>query len=142
MLHFESGTCPSGMTRDDVDRAIVRADRNRIITNPDRLICGPGGYEAPTTQSWATDRSWNGTGYECFICHFTFRTLAGLNQHLQSAVHKQKIYRCPKSDCRIEFKTLSALCQHVEHGSCGVRVFRQVRDVMDDLTRGVNAITF
>ena len=141
-LHFESGACPSGMTRKDVDDWVVRVDRKRIITNPDRLICGPGGYEAPSTRSWATDRSWNGVAYECFVCHCTFKTLAGLNQHLQSPVHKERIYRCPKSDCRIEFKTLSALCQHVEGGSCGVRVFKPVQDVMERLTRGINMLTF
>ncbi|KAF8261590.1 hypothetical protein EI94DRAFT_1745694 [Lactarius quietus] len=140
-LHFESGTCPSGMTRAELDRRVVRADRNHYITNPDRLICGPGGCEPPSTTSWATDRSWNVNAWECFLCHSTFKNLAGLNQHLRSAFHNEKIYRCPKSDCRLEFKTLSALCQHVEGGSCGVRVFRQVRDTMDSLTRGFNAIT-
>ena len=48
-LHFESSTCASGMTRKQLDSLVVRADRNHIITNPDRLICGPGGYEAPNT---------------------------------------------------------------------------------------------
>jgi hypothetical protein len=141
-LHFESGTCSSGMTREELNRRVVRADRNRNITNPDRLICGPGGYEPPSTTSWATERSFNGAAYECFVCHCTFTSLAGLNQHLQSPAHEKKIYRCPKQDCRIEFKALSALCQHVERGSCGVRVFRPVRDVMDRLTRGFNALTF
>jgi hypothetical protein len=140
-LHFESGTCRSGMTHEELDRRVVRADRNHDITNPDRLICGPEGYEPPTTTSWATERSFNGKVYECFVCHSTFTTLTGLNQHLQSPVHREKIYRCPKEDCRIEFKTLSALCQHVEGGSCGVRVFRQVQDVMDRLTRGFNMLT-
>jgi len=54
----------------------------------------------------------------------------------------QKIYRCPKLDCRIEFVTLSALCQHIEGGSCSVRMSRQVRDAMYNLTRGFNAIAF
>ncbi|KAN0132139.1 hypothetical protein V8E53_010058 [Lactarius tabidus] len=143
-LHFESGTCPSGMTREELDRRVVRADRNNYITNPDRLISGPGGYEAPSTTLWATERSWNGevSAYECFVCHSMFTTLAGLNQHLKSPVHREKIYRCPKQDCLIEFKTLSALCQHVEGGSCGLRVFKQVQDVMDRLTMGFNMLTF
>jgi len=141
ILHFESGTCSSGLTRAELDRRVVRADRNHLITNPDRLICGPGGCEPPTTTWQATEYSWNGMEYECYLCHKGFGTLNRLNQHLQSPFHKEKIYRCPKSDCRIEFKTLSALFQHVEGGSCGVQRFRQVRDAMDRLTRSVNALT-
>ncbi|KAI0249119.1 hypothetical protein BJV78DRAFT_1103694, partial [Lactifluus subvellereus] len=132
VLHFESGTCPSGMTREELNRLVVRADRNNVITNPARLLGGPSGYEPPpSAKVWATDRSWNGEAYECFLCNSTFRTLAGLNQHLQSPFHERKIYRCPKPDCNIQFAALSALCQHVEGGSCGVRMFRQVRDIME-----------
>ncbi|KAI9435082.1 hypothetical protein H4582DRAFT_1972752 [Lactarius indigo] len=119
-------------------------NRNNVITNPARLIGGPlGGYEAPTnTSSWATELSWNGRAYECFLCHSVFKTLDSLNRHLKSPVHHEKIYRCPKQDCRVEFPTLSALCQHVERGTCGVGRFSQVRNAMDSLTRGFNAISF
>jgi hypothetical protein len=129
------------MTRDELNRLVVRADRNNFITNPARLLGGPSGYEPPpSAKIWATGRSWNGEAYECFLCNAMFRTLAGLNQHLQSPRHEERIYRCPKSDCRIQFVALSALCQHVEGGSCGVRMFREVRNTMDSLTRGFNAI--
>ena len=143
ILHFESGTCPSRMTREQLNRLVVRADTNNYITNPSRLLTGPmGRYEPPAPAvTWATDRSWNGYAYECFLCNRTFDTLVRLNQHLKSPFHEDKIYRCPKSDCRIEFGTLSGLCQHVEGGSCGVRMFRQVRDVMAGFTRGFNALT-
>ncbi|KAH8977821.1 hypothetical protein EDB92DRAFT_2056297 [Lactarius akahatsu] len=142
-LHFESGACRSGMTREQLNRLVVRADRNNYITNPARLIGGPpGGYEPPmTTSAWATELSWNGMEYECFLCHSTFKTIDRLNQHLKSPAHDQKIYRCPKPDCRVEFVALSALCQHVEGGSCGVRMFRQVQNAMESLTRGFNAIS-
>ncbi|KAI9454521.1 hypothetical protein F5148DRAFT_1151681 [Russula earlei] len=139
-LHFESGTCPSGMTRGELNRLVVRADRNNYITNPDRLLTGPLGQ--PLAKStWATELSWNGEEYECFLCHSTFATLGRLNLHLQSPRHEEKIYRCPKSDCRTQFVTLSGLCQHVEGGSCGVRIFRRVRDVMESLKKGFNALT-
>jgi hypothetical protein len=143
VLHFESGTCPSRMTREELNRLVVRADTNNYITNPARLLTGPLGRSEPpaSTVTWATGRSWNGYAYQCFLCNRTFDTLARLNQHLQSPVHQDKIYRCPKSDCRIEFVALSGLCQHVEGGSCGVRMFRQVRDVMDSLTMGFNTLT-
>jgi hypothetical protein len=144
VLHVESGACPSGMTRDRLNRLVVRRDTRHYITNPDRLIEGPldGRYEPPApVETWATELSWNGEEYECFLCGGTFETLARLNKHLQSPRHADKIYRCPKPDCRTEFRTLSGLCQHVEGGTCGVRTFRRVRNVMDSLTRGFNALT-
>ena len=145
-LHFESGTCPSGMTcmtREQLNRIVVRADANNYITNPSRLLTGPLGWNEPPAPSrtWATGRSWNGAAYECFLCHSTYRTLKHLNQHLRGPRHVVKIYRCPKSDCRVEFSTLSGLCQHVEGGSCGVRMFKQVCDTMDRFTSGFNLLT-
>ena len=131
------------MTRGQLNRLVVRADTNNYITNPDRLLTGPlGHYEPPApAETWATERSWNGEAYECFLCHSTFDTLARLNQHLQSPRHEDKIYRCPKSDCATKFVTLSGLCQHVEGGSCGVRTFRRARDGMDGLMRGFDSLS-
>ena len=142
-LHFESGTCSSGITRDQLDRIIIRKDKKRYITIPSRLITGPLGWEEPPPpkKMWATKRSWNGEAYECFLCNATYRTLAQLNQHLRSPAHEEKIYKCPKPDCGVEFVTLSGLCQHVEGGSCGVRMFRKVRATMESLTRGFNLLT-
>src|SRR5260221_9401018 len=143
VLHVESGTCPSGMTREKLNRLVVRADKSNYITNPDRLLTGPlGHFEPPAAKAtWATERSWNGEAYECFLCNSEFKTLERLNQHLQSPRPEDKIYRCPKPDCRTEFVTLSGLCQHVEGGTCGVRVFKRVRDAMESLTRGFNALS-
>lgn len=140
--HFESGACPSRMTRRQLNHFVVRADTNNYITNPSRLLTGPfGRFEPPAPAvTWATERSWNGKAYECFLCHSEFKRLDQLNQHLQSPRHEDKIYRCPKLDCRTEFVTLSGLCQHVESGICGTRMFDQVRDAMESLTRGFNAL--
>jgi len=142
-LHFESDTCPSGMTREQLNRRVVRADTNNYITNPSRLLTGPLGWNEPpaSTTTWATELSWNGDAYECFLCNSEFGTLARLDQHLKSPRHDEKIYICPKGDCRAEFVTLSGLCQHVEGGSCGVRMFKRVRDTMESLTRGFNMLS-
>jgi hypothetical protein len=123
-------------------RKCNRSFIDNFITNPSRLIGGPPGEYEPlmSASAWATERSWNGMEYECFLCHSTFKTLDRLNQHLQSPRHDEKIYKCPKLDCRVEFVTLSALCQHVERGSCGVRMFKQVQNAMESLTRGFNEI--
>jgi len=131
------------MTRDRLNRLVIRKDTRHYTTNPDRLIEGPldGRYEPSLpAETWATERSWNGEEYECLLCGWTFETLARLNKHLQSPRHADKIYRCPKPDCRAEFRTLSGLCQHVEGGTCDVRTFRGVQNVMDSLTRGFNAL--
>jgi hypothetical protein len=132
------------MTRDRLSRLAVRKNSRRYTTDPDRPIGGPlDGHCEPSMRvetSWGTERSWNGEEYECFLCGGTFETLARLNKHLESPRHADKIYRCPKPDCRAEFRTMSGLCQHVEGGSCGVRTFGRVpgRNVMDSLGRLVD----
>ncbi|KAH9832600.1 uncharacterized protein C8Q71DRAFT_260516 [Rhodofomes roseus] len=127
--HLESGGCTSKMTRHDVKKLAVQMDKENIITDAARLLTGPGGSSVPrmTTTSWATELSKNPrTGlYECVICHAGFKKLTSLNNHLQSPVHDEKIYRCPQTwqGCGVEFNTLGALCQHVEKGNCGVHKF-------------------
>jgi len=135
MLHFEAGTCPSGMTRSELNHIVVRSDRHNVITNPARLIGGPDGDAPPTvTETWATDLSWNGSAYECFLCHAMFRSLMSLNSHLQSPRHEDRIYRCPnRTTCGIEFSVLSALTQHVESGKCGANRFKEVQNALDSV---------
>jgi len=134
---MESGGCASGMTRHRLNDAVTTMDRFNVITNPARLIGGLNQF----VETWATDKAWNGAAYECYFCHLIFRSLTALNQHLQSPRHEEKIYFCPKHDCRKEFTTLSGLCQHVESGSCGVLRFREVQAVMDSLVRGMKRLT-
>ncbi|KAF8554350.1 hypothetical protein OG21DRAFT_1099906 [Imleria badia] len=113
ILHLESGACPSGADRRMIDRWVRVND--------------------PEPQYIATERSWNGSAYECILCHNTFRTLDDLNRHLASPKHQGKIYHCPLSTCLTRFNTLSGLCQHVESESCGVLRFRAARDGMEYL---------
>jgi hypothetical protein len=139
--HWESGTCPSRITRDIVNQEVVNIDRNNVITNPSRLIRGPDGCSPSTSSIFATNRSWNGSSFECFLCHKEFRTLQSLNAHLQSPRHQDKIYRCPnQSGCGLEFSALSSLCQHVERDRCGVQMFRGVRQAMESLVSGVKRV--
>lgn len=135
ILHAESGTCPSGVTRAQVDSLVVRLDRQNIITNPARMIRGPDGTVPEEPKYWATDRSWNGRAYECFLCKTEFKTLPALDSHLKSPRHRARIYHCPQAGCGMEFRVLSALSQHVESDSCGVRANRQVQDIMDRLAQ-------
>ncbi|KAI0341165.1 hypothetical protein BDW22DRAFT_1359397 [Trametopsis cervina] len=141
-LHFESGTCPSGMTRKHLKDFAIRRDKHNIITNPDRLI----GYREPeVVDTWANERAWNGYAYECPICPRTFGTLPALNTHLRSPAHEKKIFRCPTifDGCGNQYKTLSGLLQHMERSDCGVKRYRpQITGVMDDITQGMKRITF
>ncbi|OSX58594.1 hypothetical protein POSPLADRAFT_1152612 [Postia placenta MAD-698-R-SB12] len=146
-LHLESGTCPSRLTRAQINRLVARYDTNNVITDPARLIQGPNGYSTlqRTVTAWATERSWNGSAYECFLCHKMYTTLAVLNQHLASPAHDDKIYRCPRaySGCGETFRALSALCQHVESEQCGIRRFNHsMRNVLADLSTGMARLTF
>jgi hypothetical protein len=91
--------------------------------------------------TYATERSYNGANYECFLCHREFCRLDSLNSHLQSPAHDEKIYRCPNRDgCGVELSTMGALCQHAESDKCGVQRFRYVRDAMDSLLVGVTKL--
>ncbi|KAL0952040.1 hypothetical protein HGRIS_008682 [Hohenbuehelia grisea] len=138
ILHLEAGYCPGGFDRPTVNRLVKQYDRNHVITDPARLI----GYDSTETTYTANGRAWNGSMYECYLCHGEYRTLASLNQHLASPRHQSKIYICPLESCRVRFNTLSALCQHVESEKCGVSKFKQVQNVMDNVVSRMGRLTF
>ncbi|KAI0820128.1 hypothetical protein BC628DRAFT_1399031 [Trametes gibbosa] len=142
LLHLESGGCVSHMTREKVDRIMSRYDKQNLITKPDRLI--GGGTGTTVIGQWATERAWNGSHYECYLCHRTYATLPALNQHLSSPAHAEKRYHCPSAlyGCGAEFRTLSGFCQHVESDQCGVRRFRgEVDRVLDGLSSKMKRLT-
>jgi hypothetical protein len=123
-IHLESGACTrSNLNRQKINTMIKKLDRNNVITKP--LLTMPGYNNSDET--FATDRAWNGSGYECYLCHKEFGALRALNQHLGSAAHERNLYHCPKGGCGREYKLLSALVQHVESESCGLMRFGQVQ---------------
>ena len=141
VLHCEAGTCSSGVNRQVLNKVVSSMDRGSIITNPNRLLCDSPSSGRSTV--WATSHCWNGTAFECVLCHREFRTLPALNSHLQSPVHEQSMYRCPPrwGGCNQDFRTLSGLFQHVESESCGVRRFQNnMRDAIGSLTDGMRRI--
>ncbi|MCJ1283662.1 hypothetical protein MMC26_002993 [Xylographa opegraphella] len=130
-IHLESGTCVSGITRHMINDKIRANDQNHLITQ--RLLTYPDDNgQSGRAETWATTAAWNGHGYECYFCSKQFGSLQGLNQHLSSPAHEQKIYHCPK--CMIKFKLFSGLVQHVESESCGISRFQEVKSAMDRLT--------
>ena len=151
-LHFESGSCPSGITREMVDRFFPELlDGGGVITNPGRrLTDGPSSSSSAsppaTTRWWATERTWNGSAYECYLCHRTFKSLVALNAHLGSPAHGDKPYHCPTQfgGCGTEYRTLSAILQHIEDPGrrCAVRRFdREVDRIFDGLTNSRRWLT-
>ena len=137
VLHLEAGGCSSGMDRNSVNKLVRRYDRSNVITDPSRLITS-GDEEISYI---ATSASWNGSGFECYLCHNQFCNLRALNQHLASPAHQARFYICRGPDCGSRFSTLSALCQHIESEKCGVRKFRAVQAAMDNLFGTMRRLT-
>lgn len=132
VLHLESGACSSGVNRNAVNRVVRQLDTKHIITDPSRLITGGTSADDEVT-CHATAASWNGSAFECYLCHKLYPSLGGLDQHLASPTHQKKLYICPGPGCGTRFVSLGALCQHFESESCGVLKFRVVQATMDRL---------
>jgi len=122
VIHLESNRCKSGMNKAKIDAMIQKLDRQNVITRPMLEMPGYSNQEVI-----ATERTWNGDGYECYLCHREFTKLTGLNMHIKSPVHQQSIYKCPKLSCARPYKSLSGLVMHVESESCGVMRFNAVQ---------------
>ncbi|KIY51298.1 hypothetical protein FISHEDRAFT_70937 [Fistulina hepatica ATCC 64428] len=135
-LHIEAGTCHNH-TRHDVTKAVQRMVPT---TSANRLIEGPA-VAASQTAYIATERACNGSEYECYLCHKTFRTLSALNAHLVSPAHDKDEFKCPK--CERKFKLASGLTQHVESEVCGIARFTRVLDeVRASTSQFQNMLTF
>ncbi|PQE28741.1 Zinc finger protein [Rutstroemia sp. NJR-2017a WRK4] len=85
VIHLESGSCSSGVNRQKINAEIRRLDQNHVITN--RLLT----YPSSSTTTTATNRSWNGYAYECYLCSRQTASLDALNKHLNSPAHEQNV---------------------------------------------------
>ncbi|CAA7265700.1 unnamed protein product [Cyclocybe aegerita] len=111
--HLENGR---HMNRHQVTHAVKSMDRNHIISINHLLSDAP---KTTTTTFIATHDSFDGKHYVCFLCQKKFRSLGGLNAHLNSAAHDASEFKCPR--CESEFKIVSALAQHIESRVCAHR---------------------
>lgn len=128
-LHIESGACHN-INRHQVTTA-VHALRIIPTVSLSHRLTGPSGRGTITNYS-ANEQAFNGTAYECYLCHRTFRSLGSLNSHLNSPAHDEDEFKCPK--CSRTYKLISGLIQHIESEVCGLARFQQVKDQMSDLT--------
>ncbi|EFR04358.1 hypothetical protein MGYG_07366 [Nannizzia gypsea CBS 118893] len=136
--HLERASCPKApnMNRETILRKVRECDPHGRFTT--KQITWDDDEEDNSHYS-ATDRAYNGRSWECYICNSCFKYRSGLNNHLNSPVHKQNVYRCPnrRSKCGKEFVTLAALFNHLESESCAVVRFEAVqRGVKDLIVRG------
>ncbi|KAE9970492.1 hypothetical protein EG327_010253 [Venturia inaequalis] len=131
--HLETGSCPNarGMDRDSIYSELRRRDPNGTFTQ--NLI---GWHEETNVQNIATNRCWNGQAFECYLCNKKFRQLSHLDQHLNSPIHAQKYYHCPKAGCAKEFVSLAAMFNHLESESCGFIRFEQVQQNVNQFLAG------
>jgi hypothetical protein len=129
--HIESGACHKGINRHTVTAAVHALKIIPTISIGRRI---DGSAKPPIVTNIATALSFNGFGYECYLCHRTFGTLPSLNTHLRSAAHDAKEFKCPGKKCGRQFKVISALIQHIESEACGLAKFKQVEDFAADLT--------
>lgn len=92
----------------------------------------------------------NSDSWPCVDCSRSFTTRNDLRQHMDSAVHSQKIFHCPTSVPSIghhaqtrdrEFSTMSGLVQHIEDGACkmGEDSLKTVVGIMEPLGKKLNA---
>ncbi|KAH8621607.1 zinc finger protein [Alternaria alternata] len=130
--HLEAGSCPRAGNLDHrtMFQAISQRDCSGLVTNK-VLTCPSSG-----TQDIATGATWNGFNYECYLCHREFSTLQGLNQHLNSPAHSEKLYHCPNRSCAGQFVRLASLFNHLESESCNFVRFEKVQKHVHDFITG------
>ena len=125
-LHIESGC--HWITRHHVTAAVHAMNIAPNISVKQTTALVPS-----TIQTYiATEASFNGSAYECYLCPKLFRTLSNLNGHLNSPAHDEDEFRCPK--CKAEFKLVSGFIQHLESNSCNLVKTTQIDKYFDDLT--------
>ncbi|KAF1828624.1 hypothetical protein BDW02DRAFT_511913 [Decorospora gaudefroyi] len=139
--HFETGACPHApkLNRDTILNMIRQRDPHGVITNKQIEW-----HKEKDFKYSVTNRAFNGSYWECYICHDEFSTKPALNAHINSPVHKQKVYRCPNStkECGKQFVTLAGLFNHLESEACAFMRFEKVQQQVKCVLQGSKLITF
>lgn len=117
---------------------IRERDTRGVITN--RSI----GWQAQENMEYVvTQRAYNGSSWECYICHRIFGKMQGLNAHLNSPVHKGKVYHCPnRGKCMQQFVSLAAFFAHLESEKCGLMRFEKVQQQVENVLQRGKLINF
>lgn len=88
--------------------------------------------------------AYNGYAWECYICHSQFSSLHGLNMHLNSPRHKEKVYHClnHRGGCPKQFVSLAGLFNHLESETCSFIWFDKVQQHVGRILDGQRLIAF
>jgi len=131
--HIECGACHQSINRHTVTQAVHALGIVPTISINRRITGGSTPASRTITYS-ATERAFNAKlkVYECYLCRKTFKSLNGLNSHLNSAAHDSKQFKCPK--CQKQYTLISGLVQHIESEACGIAKFERVREQMLGIT--------
>ena len=139
--HLETGSCTSAPTlnRDVILRMVRKLDQRGIITSKQIEW-----HQDENVTYHATRHAFNGSSWECYLCHKLFNTDNALNAHLSSPAHKQKVYHCPNSKmkCGKEFVSLAGLFNHLESEACSFMRFQNVQQHMNSILQGRKLVTF
>ncbi|POR35531.1 hypothetical protein TPAR_04237 [Tolypocladium paradoxum] len=139
--HLESGSCLGApkLNRETILGMVRDRDPHGVITN--KQIAW---HEEENVIYTATKRAFNGSYWECYICHNEFKTANALNAHVNSPAHKQKVYHCPntKSRCGKQFINLAGLFNHLESEACAFMRFEKVQQRVGDVLQGRKLIAF
>ena len=133
--HLETGSCLRApqLNRETILRIVRERDPHGAITLK---------HDGTTGTYSATDLAWNGSAWECYICHRCFNSANALNQHANSPAHQQKIYHCPNRQCPKEFVSLAALFNHLESETCAFMRFEKVQSSVNGIINSNRLITF
>lgn len=136
--HLETGSCPRANTVNhrSIFQAISQRDPTHVLTN--KLLT----YPDLDVRDIATSATWNGSGFECYLCHRAYDTIEALNQHLSSPIHSEKLYRCPNRSCNRQFVRLASLFNHLESESCNFVRFETVQKHVHNFIIGRQLLSF
>ncbi|EOA85963.1 hypothetical protein ACJQWK_02863 [Exserohilum turcicum] len=130
--HLETSSClqARSLSHRIIFNTISLRDCNGLLTN--KLLTDPD----DDTQNGASNAAWNGSDYECYLCHREYNTLQALNQHLNSPAHSEKLYHCPNRSCNRQFGRLASLFNHLESESCNFVRFEKVQKHVHNFITG------
>ncbi|GAA5900499.1 hypothetical protein JCM6882_001262 [Rhodosporidiobolus microsporus] len=136
ILHLETGTCTSGLTRAKLDAVVRGVDRSGILITPAARSDNSASPVSPAQAAADAEFDSGRQAYRCPRCASTrFRTRRALEQHLSSPAscsgRQEKLYRCADPACARRFGTLSGLEQHAEVKTCDLRKMVQPQSVME-----------
>jgi hypothetical protein len=138
--HLETGSCKRApfLNREKIHRMVRERDPHGVISNKQIEW-----HERADVAYSATNLAFNGSSWECYLCHRKFQSLPALNQHLKSPAHEQDIYHCPNfGGCSKQFVTLAALFNHLESESCKLMRFDRVQQQVSNVFQGRILIAF